>query len=105
MTPLALFVVTSVLRLIGLMSRPFGLGDLTGLILCVALALWFLFIVNQRMILREDAIEVQTWFSNRELTRDEILGWRGVSYRGYSYVIVPRDPLRRNLRLSPHLPL
>ncbi len=100
LAPLALAVVTSLLRYFGLMNRPFATGDLIGIAATGMLALWFLFMVNQRVILYEDAIEKTTWLSTRRLDRENILGWRGKSYRGYTYILVPRDK-SRNMSLPP----
>jgi hypothetical protein len=100
LTPFAIAVVTSLLRYFGLMNRPFASGDLIGIAATGVLALWFLFMVNQRVILYEDAIVKTTWLSTRRLDRENVLGWRGRSYRGYTYILVPRDG-SRNLSLPP----
>ncbi len=100
LAPLALAVVTSLLRSVGLMNPPFSEGDLIAIAATGVLALWFLFMVNQRVILYKDAIEKTTWLSTRRLDLENILGWRGKSYRGYTYILVPRDN-SRNMRLPP----
>ena len=99
-TPLTLALVTSTLRYFGLMNRPAGKGDLIAIAVSGVLASWFLFMANQRVILYENAIVKVTWFSKRRLDREGILGWRGKSYRGYTYILVPRDN-SRNMPLSP----
>ena len=100
LAPLALAVITSLLRYFGLMNRPLSKGDLIAIAATGVLALWFLFMVNQRVILYEDAIEKTTWFSVRRLDLKNILGWRGQSYRGYTYILVTRDN-SRNMSLQP----
>ena len=100
LVPFALAVVTSLLSYFRLINRPFGKGDLIGLAASGVWALWFLFMVHQRVILYEDAIEKTTWLSTRRVDRENILGWRGRSYRGYTYILVPRDK-SRSLSLQP----
>ena len=97
LVPFALAVVTSLLSYFRLINRPFGKGDLIGLAASGVWALWFLFMVRQRVILYEDAIEKTTWLSTRRLDRENILGR---SYRGYTYILVPRDK-SRSLSLQP----
>jgi hypothetical protein len=100
LAPLALVVITSLLRYFGLMNRPFSKGDLIAIAATGVLALWFLFMVNQRVVLYEDAVEKTTWFSTRRLNLTDILGWRGKSYRGYTYILITRDN-SRNMSLQP----
>ncbi len=99
-TPFTLAVTTSFLRFLRLMNMPFGSGDFIAIAATGAFGLWFLFMVSQRVILHKDAIEKVTWLSTRRLSHEAILGWKGKSYRGYTYIFVPRDG-SRNLRLPP----
>jgi hypothetical protein len=91
--PLALVLVTSLLRYFGSMNAAFRSSDLIPIAMTGALALWFLFMVSQRVILYEDGIQKVTWLSSRRLDRENILGWRGGLLRrgGYTYVLVPRQ--------------
>lgn len=66
-----------------------------------SVGIWFLYMANQRIILYEDAIERVTWFSRRKLKREDIRGWYGKSYRGYTYVLVPRERRAANMYLRP----
>jgi len=65
------------------------------------LAFWIFYMANQQIILREDAIERVTWFSRRTLKRENIRGWYGKSYRGYTYVLVPHEKRETNMHLRP----
>jgi hypothetical protein len=98
--PLTLALMTSTLGNFGLMNRPFGEGGFILIAVTAVLPLWFSFMANQRVVLYENAIEKTTWFSTRRLDRENILGWRGKSYRGHTYVFVPRDN-SRGLSLLP----
>ncbi len=97
----SLFIVMAILRLVGIVHPPLGKGDLLGLLLSLALAFGLFFIVNRMVILRENAIEIVTWFSRRRLTRQEILGYRVQvgSRGGMRYIIVPRDDRKHPMRL------
>ena len=64
-------------------------------------AFWFFYTANQQIILYEDGIERVTWFSRRMLKREDIRGWYGKSYRGYTYVLVPRESRGANMYLRP----
>lgn len=87
-------------------NRRIAAGDLLGFSLLAGFALRSFFFVDRRVILYEDAIEVETWFSKRKLNRTEISGYRmgrlawqagGGSY----YIIVPLDSGKRELKLTP----
>jgi hypothetical protein len=79
---------------------------LTPVLVFSAIALIWAWRANQRVILHEDAIELTTWFSSRRLTKDQIAGYRvqhPQSSKGtIRYIIVPRDPAERAMKL-PHM--
>lgn len=74
----------------------FGLG--------VCMGFFFFYLVSTEVTLFEDAIEKKTCFSCSRMSREEILGWRGESskrYGGYTYILAPRDPQAKRMRLPP----
>lgn len=81
-------------------------ADLTGFALGAGLALWFFYLTSWRMVLYDDAIAIETWFSKRRLSRKEILGYR-MGSRSYFkgrrtsyYIIVPRDHRTPEIKLT-----
>ena len=86
-------------------AAPSGLLAIGGIGVVALGASWR---AHQRVTLYEDGIEVQSWFSVRQLKRSQILGSRmgklawqagGSSY----YIIVPSDTSTRELQLPAFL--
>jgi hypothetical protein len=104
--PLGLVTGVTLLHLLG-MPQNTTLPGLFAAAFLTALCGFFLSRFNRRqVILNEDSIAVVGWRSARVLKRNEILGRRGLSTRyGYFRVIVPVDPVERELRLPPNLKL
>lgn len=81
-------------------------GELFGFAFGASFAIWCLYLTSQRLILYDDAIAVERWFSKRRLNRKEILGYRMGNTRLYKggtsfYIIVPRDERSAELKLIP----
>jgi hypothetical protein len=88
-------------------DRPVHASNvLTPVLIFSGIALIWAWRANQRVILHEDAIELSTWFSSRRLAKDQIVGYRVMhpqSSKGtIRYIIVPRDPAERAMKL-PHM--
>jgi hypothetical protein len=108
LSPLALVVAVSLLRLTGLASKAVTPAAL--LVMGSVAGLWGLLLsspAHRRVVLHEDGIEVLGWFSGRKLNRSEILGRRMEGTRSVygiaHYVIVPVDKTIKVLRLPTHL--
>jgi hypothetical protein len=100
------FVAVGLLHLTGILEPPRSrLALALGEIPIAAFSIWYWFSAHRRVILYENAIEVEGWLSSRKLRREEILGRRmerpsvGISI----YVIVPIDKSERDLKLPPWL--
>lgn len=106
MNSIAAFLLALSLRpLIGALMIRNGAsvpGELLGFALGAGLALWFFYLTSQRLILYDDAIAVEKWFSRRMLKRKEILGYRVESARRYGscYVIVPRRDHASRIKIT-----
>jgi hypothetical protein len=95
---MSLFAVASLFRLFGA-GHVMAAGTLL-VASCAGFAFWVFYLLNQQIILYADAIEKVTWFSRRTLKREDILGWYGESYRGYTYILVPRESRAARMRDS-----
>jgi hypothetical protein len=101
-------VLMSVLHIAGVTKAPLATGDVLVDILFAAFALWISSSVSRRVILHENSIEVVGWCARRQLTREEIRGYRmgrlawqagGASY----YIVVPLDEHTGELKLPAFL--
>lgn len=106
---LALFLVLTLVDLLGWVRNPPPLyANVVGISGIAIIVIGLFLRVNQRVILYENAIEVNGWLFSRKLNRQEIRGWRtgdlpkrigGASY----YILVPMNAGVRELRLPPFL--
>lgn len=82
-------------------------GNLISAFAFVGFAAWMAWWANHRVILDEDAIELRTWFSSRKLAFVDIAGYyirHPQSKRAtYRYIIQPRDPRERAMKLPPYV--
>lgn len=87
----------------GLLNHPAIPGTLLVLLPIWSGAFLLVYLVNQQVILYDDAIEKITWFSRRTFKRDEILGWYRLAraHGGYTYFFIPHDKRARKMRLDP----
>jgi hypothetical protein len=93
------FAITIVCTMLG--RKQLSSGGLFLVAFFAGFALWFLYLASQRIILSRDAIERVTWSSRRMLKREDIRGWYGKSYWGYTYILVPRESRGASMRLPP----
>jgi hypothetical protein len=94
-------------HLFGLIPKPMDGGSLVFAdSFLIALATFLYWTSFQKAVLDDQKIVVDWPFWIRELKRSEIAGWRTRQfsrYPGLSYVIVPADRKKRDLRLPANL--
>ena len=104
----ALFLSLTALYLTGVLHYR---GHLSGLFLLdliiVGVVLFLGSGYNRRAILREDSIEVASWFGSRKLHLSEIRGRQTLVSSGgllnHKYILVPHDHSKRKLGLPIYL--
>ena len=97
----ALFLFDSAVLLRGFLHHSVSLGNLIFVVVCSPVVVGFLgTIINKRVILHRDTIEVAGWFYSRKLTFAEIRGY--CPTRSSSYVLLLNTG-KRGLALPPFL--